>query len=135
VTSLLDRITGTGGDFEERPLSNLPFTPPVPGTSAIPWWTGVPGLDPDVRNTDWRVAARCSAMACAAQVFGLDAGRPRIIRGAPVRRWVGWLLEAGEDTECRMRILALRLVCERAAGADPDVVLQAAQEIYAATLR
>ena len=112
----------------------LPFTPPVPGTSAIPWWAGVPGLDPDVRNTDWQIAARCSAMACAAQVFGLDAGRARLIRGTPVKRWVRWLFDAGEETECRMRILALRLVCERAAGFDPDDVLQFAQEIYAATV-
>jgi hypothetical protein len=136
VTSLLERII-PAGEPEEAPVTTppLPFTPAVPGTSAIPWWTGVPGLDPDVRAVDWQMAAECSAMACAAQVLGGDAGRAdwwRSAKSAPARKWVTWLLDAPDELDGRKRILALRLICERAAVIGDDHILYAAQSLHAA---
>ena len=46
MTSILDRMTAA----DEGTLMPIPESlPAIPGTSAIPWWTGVPGLDPDRR--------------------------------------------------------------------------------------
>ena len=139
MTSLLERMTGTGDDLEETTVTfpPQPYAPAVPGISAIPWWTGVPGLDPEIRvgPADWLLAAECSAMACAAQVIGIDAGRAdwwRSARSAPARKWLMWLLEAPGEPDTRKRILALRLVCERAAVIPDDHILQAAQSLHAA---
>jgi hypothetical protein len=136
VTTLLERFTGTSDELEAAPVT-VPQRglPAVPGTSAIPWWTGVPGLDPDVRAMDWQMAAECSAMACAAQVLGTGAGRAdwwRSVKGAPARKWVTWLLEAPDEIDGRKRILALRLISERAAVIADDHILQAAQSLHAA---
>ena len=139
MTSLLDRITGSADDLEDAPVTTpMPFTPAVPGTSTIVWWFGIPGLDPDIRVApeDWLFAAECSAMACAAQVVGLDAGRAdwwRSAKSAPARKWLEWLLEAQPGSpDMRKRILALRLVCERAAVISDDYILHAAQSLHAA---
>lgn len=116
----------------------LRYTPAVPGTSAIPWWTGVPGLDPDIRVADegWLFAAECAAMACAAQVLGSDAGRAdwwRSVKSAPARKWLEWLLEAQIGSpDMRKRVLALRLICERAAVIADDHILDAARSLHAA---
>jgi hypothetical protein len=138
MTSLLERFTGPADDLE-TPLTPPPqqYTPAVPGTSAIPWWTGVPGLDPDIRVPDdgWLLAAECSAMACAAQVVGIGAGRAgwwRTEKSSPARKWLDWLLEAAGTPDTRKRILALRLICERAAVIHDEHILRAAQSLYAA---
>jgi hypothetical protein len=137
MTALLDRFTGTD-EPERTPVTTpRPFAPSVPGASAIPWWTGVPGLDPDIRVSEdgWLFAAECSAMACAAQVIGIDAGRAdwwRSVKSAPARKWLEWLLESPGEPDTRKRILALRLVCERAAAIDGDQILHAAQSLHAA---
>lgn len=139
MTSLLDRFTGTDDEPERAPVTTppRPFAPSVPGTGSIPWWTGVPGLDPDIRVPDggWLFAAECSAMACAAQVIGIDAGRAdwwRSAKSAPARKWLDWLLEAPGEADTRKRILALRLICERAAVIDDDRILDAARSLHAA---
>jgi len=138
MTSLLDRFTSTDDEPEKIPVTTpRPFAPPVPGTSTIPWWTGIPGLDPDVRVSpeDWLFAAECSAMACAAQALGSGAGRAdwwRSVKSAPARKWLDWLLEAPGEADTRKRILALRLICERAAVIDDEHILHAAQSLHAA---
>lgn len=134
MTALLDRLTGTD-DLEAAPMPAPQPALPVPGTSSIPWWTGVPGLDPDCRVDDWGIAAQFAAMACAAQVLGTDAGRAdwwRSAKSAPAAKWVTWLLEATHEADARKRILALRLICERAAVIGDDYILHAAQSLHAA---
>jgi hypothetical protein len=112
--------------------------PPVPGASMIPWWKGVPGLDPDIRYADWTYAAECAAIACGIHVLGADAGRAEWLRGrmkSPVRAWVAWLSEGGEF-EAPKRTLTLRLLCERSETIGPDYILTAAKDICSAgTLR
>jgi hypothetical protein len=113
--------------------------PTVPGTSMIPWWTGVPLLDPDLRNYgDLTYAAGCAAIACGVHVFGLNAGYADWSRRqmkSPVRKWAEWLIDAGE-VQVPKRTLTLRLVCERAAAFDPDNILQVAKDLCdAGTLR
>ena len=119
----------------------MPFPeslPSVPGTSAIPWWTGAIGVDPDVRWADWIYKAECAAIACGVHVLGLDAGRAEWLRGqmkAPVRKWAEWLTSGGE-AQAPKRTMTLRLVCERAAAIHPDYILTVAKELCAAgTLR
>jgi len=137
MTAILDRFTVADHDELEETLPSPPPALPVPGTSAIPWWTGVPGLDPDIRvtDTDWLLAAEFSAMACAAQVIGTGAGRAdwwRTAKSSPARKWLEWLLEGLGTPDIRKRILALRLICERAAVIGDDHILQAAQSLHAA---
>jgi len=132
MTSILDRVTGT----DEGTLMPIPESlPAVPGTSAIPWWVGVPGLDPDARCADHVFAAQATAMACAAHVLGADAGRWdwwRTERSAPVARWLEWLLRHNGEADAYMRRLALRLICERAAALPDDEILRAAQSLHRA---
>lgn len=109
--------------------------PAVPGTSLIPWWTGVPGLDPDIRGADWRWMAQATAMACAAHVLGADAGRWdwwRTRKSSSAATWFKWLLKARGEDDAYMRRLALRLICERAALIPDDEILPAAEMLYAA---
>ena len=112
--------------------------PAVPGTSQIPWWTGVPGLDPDVRYQDWYYAAECAAIACGIHVLGADAGRAEWLRGqikSPVAQWAKWLTDGGEF-EAPKRRLALRMLCERSDAIGPDHILSVAKAICnAGTLR
>ena len=136
MVAILECLTASADDLEETsvpvPQHGLPA---VPGTSAIPWWTGVPGLDPDCRVDDWAQAASFAAMACAAQVLGTGAGRAdwwRSAKSAPAAKWLRWLLEATHEGDARKRILALRLICERAAVIDDDHILDAAQSLHAA---
>jgi hypothetical protein len=54
MVTLIERLTGPADAPEETPVTTpRPFAPAVPGASQVPWWTGVPGLDPDVRYQDW----------------------------------------------------------------------------------
>lgn len=112
--------------------------PTVPGTSAIPWWTGVPGLDPDLRYDDWVYAAECAAIACGIHVLGADAGRADWLRGqikGPVRKWAQWLTDGGQ-AQAPKRTLTLRMLCERSNAIHPDHILSVAQSICSAgTLR
>jgi hypothetical protein len=135
MTSILDRVAGT----DEGALMPIPESlPAVPGTSAIPWWMGVPGLDPDVRWADWEYKAECAAIACGVHVLGLDAGRASWLQGqmkAPVRKWAEWLVAGGEG-QAPKRAMTLRLVCERSAAIGPDHILDVAKTLCAAgTLR
>jgi hypothetical protein len=130
VTSLLDRITGTDDDTEDAPM-----TTPRQGfrPASAPWWAGVCGLDPAVPVDDWALAAQCTAMACAARVFGAGAGYAEKMfsrRGAPARYWAGWLLEAPAPDDAARRRLALRLICEQAPAADADDILTDAQHLH-----
>lgn len=138
MTTLLERFSGASDELEGAGMPVPEGLPAVPGTSAIPWWTGVPGLDPDVRYTDWVYAAECSAMACGVYVLGADAGRAEWLRfklSAPVKKWAEWLVGGGE-ADAPKRRLVLRMVCERSAAIPPDHILSAAQNIHAAaTLR
>ncbi len=135
--TVIDRLAGA--DIEPEGTMPTPGSlPAVPGTSAIPWWTGVPGLDPDTRYTDWIYKAECAAIACGVHVLGLDAGRADWLRGqmqAPVTRWAKWLVEGGE-AQAPKRMMTLRLVCERSAAIHPDHILKDAQNLCSAgTLR
>lgn len=138
MTSVLERLTAPPTEPESPTvMAPPPFSPSVPGSSSLPWWTGVPGLDPEmhVGKDGWLFAAECAAMACAAQVVGIDAGRAdwwRSQKASPARKWLTWLLEAPGEPDTRKRILALRLICERAAVISDDHILQAAQQLYAA---
>lgn len=136
MTSMLERLTGAEPEGAYMPIPES--LPPVPGTSVIPWWTGVPGLDPDVRYADWVYRAECAAIACAVHVLGLDAGRADWRRGqmkSPVKKWAEWLTDGGE-AELPKRTMTLRLVCERSAAIHPDSILGVARELcVAGTLR
>ena len=136
MTTFLDRTTGTETEGALMPIPES--LPAVPGTSAIPWWTGVMGLDPDVRWASVGYAAECAAIACGVYVLGLDAGRADWLRGqmkAPVRKWAEWLVAGGEE-QAPKRTMALRLVCERSAAIGPDYILDVAKALCTAgTLR
>jgi hypothetical protein len=130
MTSLLDHLTGCD-DTEDAPM-----TIPRQGfraASAVPWWAGVYGLDPAIPVDDWALAAQCTAMACAARVFGTGAGyREKLLsgKGAPARQWTGWLLaESGPEDALRRR-LALRLICDQAPEPDADGILTDAQRLH-----
>jgi hypothetical protein len=125
----------THSELEATMPTRQPSAPAVPGTTSVPWWTGVPGLDPGVRYADWRSAAEFAAMACAAYVLGSSAARVnwwQSWKSAPARKWLTWLLEAAGDADAGKRILALRLVCERAAEIPDDKILGVATSLHAA---
>lgn len=137
MTSILGRLTGTAEP--EVPMT-IPRhgSPSVPGASQVPWFTGVPVLDPDVsRFADWEYAAECVAIACGVYVLGADAGRTEWLRGhmkSPVRKWAEWL--GSSQADMPKRALALRMLCERAGTIHPDNILSVAQSICSAgTLR
>lgn len=137
MTTFLDRLNGTHDELEGAvPIPES--LPAVPGTSAIPWWIGAIGLDPDVRYANWRYRAECAAIACGVHVLGLDAGRASWLQGqmkSPVRKWAEWLVAGGEE-QVPKRTMTLRLVCERSAAIHPDHILKAAEELcVAGTLR
>ena len=139
MVAFLERLTGPADDLEDMPVTTpRQALPAVPGTSHIPWWTGVPSLDPDVRYSDWIWAAECAAIACGIHVLGADAGRAEWLRGrmkSPVSQWVKWLTDGGEF-EAPKRTLTLRMLCERSDAISPDYILSAAKDICAAgTLR
>ena len=128
---------GMDSAIVERAGMPIPETlPAVPGASAIPWWTGVPGLDPDCRahNDTW--AAQATAMACAAHVFGASAGYAadwwRSQKAAPAAKWLRWLVGHRGEGDAFMRRLALRLICERAASIPADQILDVIEMLYKA---
>ena len=110
------------------------MTTPRPFPSpAVPWWTGVPGLDPAVPAGDWAAAAPFAAMACAVRVYGVNAPyRSGLFKTSPASRWYGWLLQATHPDDAARRFLALRLICDHAAEIDPDDILQTARDLLAA---
>ena len=111
----------------------MPVTTPRPFPSAVPWWTGVPGLDPAITAGDWAVAAPFAAMACAVRVYGVSAPyRSGLFKASPASRWYGWLLDASHADDAARRMLALRLICDHAAEIDPDGILQTARDLLAA---
>jgi hypothetical protein len=126
VTSTLDRFTGTEpeGGAVTQPYARPP---------AFPWWAGVLGLDPAAPVDDWALAAQCTAMACAARVFGAGAGyRMKMLsfKGSPATQWADWLLQAAGPEDAVRRRLALRLICEQAQADNPDGILEDAQRLH-----
>lgn len=129
---LLERIAGPADNLEEtRVATPSPFTPP----RGVPWWAGVHGLDPAIPAGDWALAGQCTAMACAAHVYGLGAGyRAKLItrKGAPASQWLDWLLGAVSPEDAALRRLALRLICERTQADDADDILEDVRHLHAA---
>jgi hypothetical protein len=129
MTSILDCFTGTDHD------EDAPMTTPRPGfraASAVPWWAGVDGLDPAIPVEDWALAAQCTAMACAAHVFGSAAGYTEKMlsrKGPPARQWVNWLLEDAGPEDATRRRLALRLICDQGPALDADGILEDARHL------
>lgn len=129
MTSLLDRFTGT--DEPEEPQMTTP-RPRIPG---VPWWAAVPGLDPAAPFGDWTIAAQCTAMACAAHVFGNAAGYAEKLfsrKGPPARQWLDWLMQAPSDEDATRRRLALRLACEHSEALNAGDILDDAGVLHAA---
>lgn len=129
MTPLLERFTAPA-DPEEPPV-----TTPRPRSFGAPWpWTGVCGLDPAMPVTDWATAAQCTAMACAAHVFGNAAGYAEKLfsrKGSPARQWADWLLSAVSDEDAARRRLALRLACEHSEALNAGDILEDAATLYA----
>ena len=129
VTTFLERFATTDHD------EDAPMTTPRQGfraTSAVPWWAGVYGLDPAIPVDDWALAAQCTAMACAAHVFGTAAGYTEKMlsrKGAPARQWVNWLLEDSGPEGATRRRLALRLICDQGPALDADGILEDARHL------
>ena len=129
MTALAELFTGRTSDLEETRVT----TPPPFTRSAVPWWAGVPGLDPAIPAGDWAVAAPLAAMACAVRVYGVNAPyRSGLFKGSPASRWYGWLLQAAHPDDAARRFLALRLIVDHAAEIDPDDILQTARDLLAA---
>ena len=84
MTSMLSRMAGAITDLEEISMPTPESLPAVPGTSAIPWWTGVIGLDPDVRWANVGYKAECAAIACG------------VLRARPYAGRADWLRRANE---------------------------------------
>jgi hypothetical protein len=130
MTALLDRFAGIVSEPEETRVTK---SPSLTSPRGVPWWAGVPGLDPVIEAGDWAFAAQCTAMACAACVFGADAGYPGKLlsrKGAPAWQWLDWLLDATSAEDAFRRRLALRLICERTQVADADDILKDAQHLH-----
>lgn len=128
MSLLADRFTAT--DEPEGGILTQPHARP----SAFPWWAGVLGLDPAVPVGDWALAAQCTAMACAAHVFGPGAGYPAKLitrKGSPAHQFLDWLLESPGPEDAARRRLALRLICERTQADDADDVLEDAGKLHA----
>ena len=138
MVAFLERLNDAHAEIEGTLMPTPESLPAVPGTSAIPWWTGVTGLDPDVRWANVGYGAECAAIACAVYVLGLYAGRADWLRGqmkSPVKKWLKWLAEDGEE-QVPKRMMTLRLVCERSEAIRPDHILGVAKELCdAGTLR
>ena len=128
MTSLMERFTGTA-EPEEPPVTAPPRY--QPGT--IPWWAGVPGLDPAIPVPDWAAAAPFAAMACAVRVYGVNAPyRAGLFKASPAAKWHGWLLDATHPGAAARRFLALRLICDHAGQVDADDILRTAGDLLAA---
>lgn len=130
TASLIDRLTAPA--VPEEP----PVTSPRPRVPGVPWWAGVRGLDPAVPVTDWEVAARYAAFACAIYVYGPDAvyragawpfGKAAV---TPNMRMRAWLLDGSVTTpeHAERRRFALRQACEHAADVKVDALLEFAQD-------
>lgn len=131
MSALVERFTGPADDLEDRPV-----TAPVPFARGVSPWQHVPGIDPAAATGDWALEAQCTAMACAAHVFGLGAGyRAKLItrKGSPAQQWLDWLLDTASPEDAMLRRLALRLICERTQAADADAVLEDARNLHDAT--
>ena len=129
MTALLERFTGTT-EPEERPV-----TTPPPFTRGLGPWQYVPGIDPAAETGDWALEAQCTAMACAAHVYGLGAGyRAKLItrKGSPAAQWLDWLLDTASPEDAALRRLALRLICERTQAAGADDILEDARHLHEA---
>lgn len=126
MTALLDRLTAPA-EPEEPPVST-----PRPRITGVPWWAGVPGLDPAIpvgehEAHDYASAAPYAALACAVRVYGTDALYRSVVlpfgkKAVPAHlRLRAWLLDRAVTTPeaAERRRFALRLACEN--SADPEV--------------
>jgi hypothetical protein len=132
MTSLIERFAGTA-EPEGGTVTN-PSPPAMP--RGVPWWAGVYGLDPAIPADDWALAAQCTAMACAARIFGTGAGYAEKLfsrKGAPAGYWAGWLLEAASGEDALRRRLALRLICDQDPESDADGILDDARHLHGAS--
>ena len=139
MSLLADRFTAPAEPEETRVTNPAPALP-----RGVPWWAGAYGLDPAVTAEamgldvpDWGLAAQCTAMACAAHVFGTAAGWPEKLlsrKGSPARQLLDWLLDTAAPEDAARRRLALRLICERTQAADADGVLEDARRLHDACM-
>ena len=132
MTSLIERITGSADDTEDAPMTTpRQGYPAAAGT--VPWWAGVPGLDPACpAPADPDLAARIAAEACARQVYGPGAAAGPLFGRSPAQKYLDWLLKAGpDDVEAWVRRYALRRACDYAATIGADDILDAAGETAA----
>jgi hypothetical protein len=104
------------------------------GCRAVPWWTGVWGLDQGYAPQDLTFAASSAAIACAAHALEIDQRRGflqgRDERVDEARRWFEWLAETADDADARLRRLALRMMCD--ADIDPLDILPSAKALHGA---
>jgi hypothetical protein len=105
----------------------------TPEYQAVPWWTGVWGLDPRYDATqDVSFAASSAAIACAAraleidQPYGLLRGRDE--RADEAHKWFEWLAEPTGGADASLRRLALRMMCD--ADIDPLNILPSAKLLH-----
>ena len=123
MTSLLERITGTDAP-EETPVTN---PPPRPRPYSVPWWLGVPGLDPAVpAPADRELAARIAALACAQHVHGPAATAGAVWAKSPAQKYLEWLLRAGGDWDAWVRRYALRRACDDVGVIGAEGILEVA---------
>jgi hypothetical protein len=104
------------------------------GCRAVPWWTGVRGLDPGYATPDLAFAASSAAIACAAHALEIDQPRGflqgRDERADEARRWFQWLAETADDADASLRRLALRMMCDT--DIDPMDILPSARALHEA---
>lgn len=135
MSLLADRFTAPAEPEEPT------VTTPRPRSYGVPWWAGVPGLDPAIpvgeyEAHDYVTAASYTALACAVHMYGLDAAyRTAVLpfgkKAVPANlRLRAWLLDRSVTTpeHAARRRFGLRLACEHGAGLEVDGLLQVAQD-------
>jgi hypothetical protein len=108
----------------------------TPEHQAVPWWTGVWGLDPRYAAQDISFAASSAAIACAARALEIDQPRG-LLRGRDERvdeagEWFKWLADTPDAADASLRRLALRMMCD--ADIDPLNILPSAKLLHGACI-
>jgi hypothetical protein len=129
MTSIIDRFTAHD-DPEAAPMTT-PRTG-YPAGSAVPWWAGVPGLDPACPAPPApEFAARIAAYACARHIYGPGADAGSLFGKSPARKYADWLEAAPDDMEAWARRYALRRACDDADVTAAGDILDAAGDTVA----
>ena len=106
----------------------------TPEYQAVPWWTGVWGLDPRYAAESIPFAASSAAIACAARALEINQPhgwmRGRDERADEAGRWYEWLADTQEEADASLRRLALRMMCD--ADIDPMNILPSAKVLHEA---